>query len=70
MTKSEKELMDRQFAKANAACAATVKKSGPSISASTRRVPLMPSGVRRTLLMRLSFVHSSHTVCQMPVVRV
>lgn len=27
MTKSEKELMDRQFAKANAACAATVKKN-------------------------------------------
>jgi len=27
MTKSEKEFMDRQFAKANAACAATVKKN-------------------------------------------
>lgn len=27
MTKSEKEFMDRQFVKANAACAATVKKN-------------------------------------------
>ena len=44
--------------------------TSPSSSASISTLLFTASGVRRTFLMRVSFVHSSHTVCQMPVVRV